>query len=162
DLARCCQLIARCATAPTGLVERSAARPVAGTYALSPAWLARHPTRCAVTVSNSRQCRERRCHWSLCCCDRCLVVEQTERPHRGTSGHVGEVGVAGAQSINAADPAHHRYILLAAVLPGDRLPDDPGRGLEAPQQLAGVDVAGLELTGHYARKQEIAGRRQRR
>ena len=43
---------------------------------------------------------------------------------------------------------------------GDRLADDPGAGLELPQQLAGVGIDRLEPAVHRAVEDDVAGGRQ--
>src|SRR5882724_6046305 len=50
-----------------------------------------------------------------------LLVEQAESPQRRTVRHVAQVWIAAALRIHAAKPADHRDILLAVLLPRDRL-----------------------------------------
>src|SRR5262249_41789849 len=61
------------------------------------------------------------------------LVEQGEGPERLAKRDVDEVGIAGALCVDAADAAHHRHVLLAVHFPGDRLSDNSGRSLEAPE-----------------------------
>src|SRR3981081_211211 len=83
-----------------------------------------------------------------------LLVEQAERPHGRTGRDVDQIWIAGAQCVDAADAAHDRHVLLTVLLPGDRLSDDARRRLEAPQDLAGLSVEGLEFAGHDAGEHE--------
>src|SRR3979490_235507 len=86
------------------------------------------------------------------------LVEQGESPQRHAGRLVLEIGVAAALRIDAAEAAHHRDILLAVLFPCYRLADDAGRRLEAPQDLPGVGIERLELTGHDAGEHEVARR----
>src|SRR6476646_1429507 len=54
-----------------------------------------------------------------------LPVEQTEGPERCARRHIGEVGIAGALRIHAADAGDDGDVLLAVLFPGDGLPDNP-------------------------------------
>src|SRR5262245_7555689 len=56
----------------------------------------------------------------------------------------------------AADAGEHAYELLAAVLIGEHVADDPRRGAELPQLLAGVDVNGLEVAFQRAVEHDVA------
>ena len=53
------------------------------------------------------------------------------------------------------------YCLPSGPAVGDRLADDPGAGLELPQQLAGARVDRLEPAVHRAVEDDVARRRQR-
>src|SRR5262245_38374509 len=83
------------------------------------------------------------------------LVEQREGPQRRPIGHVAQVRIASTLRVHAADPADYRHILLAVLLPRDRLADDAGGGLEAPQHLAVFGIERLQLAGHHAGEHEI-------
>src|SRR6266540_4646013 len=85
-----------------------------------------------------------------------IFLEQLERPHAAAGWNVGEVGIARAHDVGAGRTAGDGEVLLAVVLPGDRLADDAGRGLEFPQGLAGVGIECDELAGEPAGEDEAA------
>src|SRR5712671_3144841 len=87
-----------------------------------------------------------------------LLVEQREGPQRRTVRHVAQVRIAAALRVHAAEPADHRDVLLAVLLPGDGLTDDAGGSLEAPQHLTVLGIERLELAGQHAGEHEIARR----
>src|SRR5262245_50344152 len=66
-----------------------------------------------------------------------IFLEQLERPQAAAGRNVGQVGVARAHHVGPRRSAGDGEILLAVVLPGDRLPDDAGRGLEFPKSSSG-------------------------
>src|SRR5439155_19105415 len=85
-----------------------------------------------------------------------ILLEQLERPHGAAGRNVGQIGVARAHHVGAGRPVGDGEVLLAVPLPGDRLPDDAGRGLEFEQRLAGVGIERDELAGELAGEDEAA------
>src|SRR6266481_2160022 len=62
-----------------------------------------------------------------------ILLEDLEGPDAAASGNVGEIGIAGAHHIRPGGAVGDGDVLLAVELPGDRLSDDTGGGLEFPQ-----------------------------
>src|ERR1700675_3057456 len=83
-------------------------------------------------------------------------LHELEGPQSPARRHMDEVGVRRFQNIDAARAAGDRDVLLAVMFPGDRLSDNPGRGLKLPEDLAGVAVHGDELAGELAGEHEAA------
>src|SRR6266508_5450180 len=90
-----------------------------------------------------------------------ILLEQLERPQAAAGGNVGELGVARTHHVGTGRTAGDGDVLLAVLLPGDRLPDDAGRGLEFPQRLAGLGIDRHELAGEPAGEDEVARGHQR-
>src|ERR1700693_4769021 len=85
------------------------------------------------------------------------LLHQRKRPQGAAGRDVGEVRVGRLEHVDAAGAARGRHVLLAVVLPGERLADGPGGGLELPQDLSRVLIAGDELAGQLAGEDEAAG-----
>src|SRR5262245_47464923 len=85
-----------------------------------------------------------------------IFLEELEGPQAAAGRHVGQVGVASAHDIGPRRTTGDGQILLAVVFPGDRLPDDAGRGLEFPENFTGLAVNRHELASEPARAQPDA------
>src|SRR5262245_61854628 len=64
-----------------------------------------------------------------------ILLEHLEGPDAAASRDVGEIGIAGAHHVRPGGATGDGDVLLAVELPGDRLSDDAGGGLEFPQNL---------------------------
>src|SRR5215471_15475156 len=86
-----------------------------------------------------------------------ILLEHFEGPDAAASGNVGEIGIAGAHHIRPGGAAGDGDVLLAVELPGDRLSDDAGGGLEFPQNLAAIGIDRHEFAGETAGEHQAAG-----
>src|SRR3984893_4057971 len=90
-----------------------------------------------------------------------ILLENLEGPDAAASGNVGEIGIAGAHDIRPGGPVRDGDVLLAVELPGDRLSNDAGGGLEFPQNLAAVGIARHEFAGETAGEDQAASGHER-
>src|SRR5499433_2391839 len=90
-----------------------------------------------------------------------ILLEDLEGPDAPASRNVGEIGIAGAHHIRPGGAGGDGHVLLAVELPGDRLSDDAGGGLEFPQNLAAIGIDRHELAGETAGEHQAAGGHQR-
>src|SRR3974390_2790428 len=67
-----------------------------------------------------------------------------------------QVRVGRLEDVDAAGAAGNSHVLLAVVLPGDRLSDNSGWRLELPDDLAGVAVHRDELARELASEDKAA------
>src|SRR5215831_3322924 len=90
-----------------------------------------------------------------------ILLEDLEGPDAAASGNVGKIGIAGAHHIRPGGAGGDSDVLLAVELPGDRLSDDAGGGLEFPQNLAAVSIDRHEFTRETAGEDQAAGGHER-
>src|SRR3984893_3832134 len=90
-----------------------------------------------------------------------ILLEDLEGPDAAASGNVGEIGIAGAHDIRPGGPVRDGDVLLAVELPGDRLSNDAGGGLEFPQNLAAVGIDRHEFAGETAGEDQAASGHER-
>src|SRR6266403_1262516 len=90
-----------------------------------------------------------------------VLLEDLEGPDAAASGNVGEIGIAGAHHIRPGGAVGDGDVLLAVELPGDRLSDDTGGGLEFPQSLAVVGIDRHEFAGETAGEHQAASGHER-
>src|SRR6266568_6211379 len=74
------------------------------------------------------------------------LLEELERPQCAACRNIREVRVWRLERVDAADAAGDRDVLFSVTFPGDRLTDDSGRRLKLPENLAGIDIDGDELS----------------
>src|SRR5215211_7673665 len=87
------------------------------------------------------------------------VAHGVDEAERG--GAVARIEVAGHDRAGpAADARQDRHVLAAVgAAVGGRLADDPGAGLELPQQLTGLGVKSFEPAVHGSVEHDVAGSR---
>src|SRR5215813_7581795 len=90
-----------------------------------------------------------------------VLLEDLEGPDAAASGNVGEIRIAGAHHIRPGSAVGDGNVLLSVELPGDRLSDDAGGGLEFPQGLAAVGIDRHEFAGETAGEHQAAGGHER-
>src|SRR5262249_62028984 len=90
-----------------------------------------------------------------------ILLEDLEGPDAAASGSVGEIGIAGAHHVSPGGAVGDGHVLLAVELPGNRLSNDAGGGLEFPHNLAAVGIDRHEFAGQTAAEHQAAGGYQR-
>src|SRR5712691_3729663 len=90
-----------------------------------------------------------------------VLLEDLEGPDAAASGNVGEIGIAGAHHIRPGGAVGDSDVLLAVELPGNRLSNDAGGGLEFPQNLAAIGIDRHEFAGETAGEHQAAGGHER-